>query len=129
MQEELKKIEAEALSELKAVASSADLEELRIKYFGRKGLLSTVMRGMGKLSAAERPIIGKLANEVRQNLTRAFEEVGEKFARQERENQLAAEAIDITLPGQTPAVGQKAPHHANSRPDPADFPRDGIPCR
>ena len=55
MQDELKTIEDEALSELKAVANSADLEELRIKYFGRKGLLSTVMRGMGKLSAAERP--------------------------------------------------------------------------
>lgn len=109
MQDELKTIEDEALSELKAVANSADLEELRIKYFGRKGLLSTVMRGMGKLSAAERPVIGKLANEVRQNLTRAFEGVGEKLARQERENQLAMEAIDFTLPGRRPQLGVKHP--------------------
>ncbi len=109
MQDELKTIEDEALSELKAVANSADLEELRIKYFGRKGLLSTVMRGMGKLSAAERPVIGKLANKVRGNLTTAFEEVGEKLARQERENQLALEAIDITLPGRRPQLGVKHP--------------------
>ena len=109
MQEELKKIEAEALYELIAVTNSVDLEELRIKYFGRKGLLSTVMRGMGKLSHAERPIIGKLANEVRQNLTRAFEEVGESLNQQDREKQLAAEAIDITLPGRRPQLGKKHP--------------------
>ena len=105
----MKKIEAEALYELKAVTNSADLEELRIKYFGRKGLLSTVMRGMGKLSEAERPIIGKLANEVRQNLTRAFEEVGESLNQQDREKQLTAEAIDITLPGRRPQLGKKHP--------------------
>ena len=109
MQEELKKIETEALYELKAVTNSVDLEGLRIKYFGRKGLLSTVMRGMGKLSHAERPIIGKLANEVRQNLTRAFEEVGESLNQQDREKQLAAEAIDITLPGRRPQLGKKHP--------------------
>ncbi len=109
MQGELKKIDAEALYELKAVTNSVDLEELRIKYFGRKGLLSTVMRGMGKLSHAERPIIGKLANEVRQNLTRAFEEVGESLNQQDREKQLAAEAIDITLPGRRPQLGKKHP--------------------
>ena len=109
MQGELKKIDAEALYELKAVTNSVDLEELRIKYFGRKGLLSTVMRGMGKLSEAERPIIGKLANEVRQNLTRAFEEVGESLNKQDREKQLAAEAIDITLPGRRPQLGKKHP--------------------
>ncbi len=109
MQEELKKIEADALDELKVVTHSADLEELRIKYFGRKGLLSTVMRGMGALTDAERPVIGKLANEVRQNLTKAFEEVGERLNQQDREKQLAAEAIDITLPGRRPQMGKKHP--------------------
>ena len=109
MQEELKKIETDALSELRTVANSADLEGLRIKYFGRKGLLSAVMRGMGQLSKAERPIVGKLANEVRGNLTKAFEEVGDRLSRQDREKQLAAEAIDITLPGRRPTLGKKHP--------------------
>ena len=109
MQEELKKIETDALSELEAVTNSADLDGLRIKYFGRKGLLSTVMRGMGKLSEAERPVIGKLANEVRQNLTRAFEEIGQSLDRRDREQQLVAEAIDITLPGRRPQMGKKHP--------------------
>ena len=109
MQEELKKIEADALAELQTVTNSADLEGLRIKYFGRKGLLSDVMRGMGKLSKAERPAVGKLANEVRGNLTRAFEKVGENLSRQDREKQLAAESIDITLPGRRPMLGKKHP--------------------
>ncbi|MDE0297485.1 MAG: phenylalanine--tRNA ligase subunit alpha [Candidatus Poribacteria bacterium] len=109
MREELKRIEADALAELSAVTNSADLEELRIKFFGRKGLLSTVMRGMGTLTDAERPVIGKLANEVRQHLTNAFEEVGERLNRQDREKQLAAEAIDITLPGRRPQLGKKHP--------------------
>jgi phenylalanyl-tRNA synthetase alpha chain len=109
MQEELKKIETDALSELEAVTNSADLDGLRIKYFGRKGLLSTVMRGMGKLSEAERPVIGKLANDVRQNLTRAFEEIGQSLDRRDREQQLVAEAIDITLPGRRPQMGKKHP--------------------
>ncbi len=109
MQEELKKIETDALSELEAVTNSADIDGLRIKYFGRKGLLSTVMRGMGKLSEAERPVIGKLANDVRQNLTRAFEEIGQSLDRRDREQQLVAEAIDITLPGRRPQMGKKHP--------------------
>lgn len=109
MQEELKKIEADALAELQAITNSADLDELRTKYFGRKGLLSTVMRGMGALSQAERPAMGKLANEVRKNLETAFEDVGASLNQQEREKQLAEEAIDITLPGRRPPLGKKHP--------------------
>ena len=109
MQDELKKIEAGALSELEAVTDSEDLRGLRSKYFGRKGLLSTVMRGMGQLSKAERPAMGKLANEVRGNLTEAFDRVGDRLSEQDRENQLAAEAIDITLPSRRPKLGVKHP--------------------
>ena len=109
MQDELKKIEANALSELEAVTDSEDLRGLRSKYFGRKGLLSTVMRGMGQLSKAERPAMGKLANEVRGNLTEAFDRVGDRLSEQDRENQLAAEAIDITLPGRRSMLGVKHP--------------------
>ena len=75
MQEELKQIETEGLTDLETVTDLRELESLRIKYFGRKGLLSTVMRGMGKLSKEERPVVGKLANEVRASLTAAFDQV------------------------------------------------------
>ena len=64
---------------------------------------------MGKLSKEERPEIGKLANEVRTTLTEAFEGVTERLHRQQQEQQLQAEAIDITLPGRRPAYGKAHP--------------------
>ena len=75
MKEELQQIETEGLTELKTVGDLRELESLRIKYFGRRGLLSAVMRGMGKLSKVERPVVGKIANEVRASLTEAFDQV------------------------------------------------------
>ena len=63
MRETLSRIKDEALAALQA--ENADLEQLRIKYLGKKGELTAVLRGMGALSAEERPIIGQLANEVR----------------------------------------------------------------
>ena len=109
MQEELKQIEAAALSELEAMTNPPELEALRVKYFGRKGMLTTVMKGMGTLSKEERPIVGKLANEVREKLTRTFDEIGQNLAQQDREQQLVAEAVDITLPGRRPQLGKKHP--------------------
>ena len=69
MKSELQAIQAEALSALKDVKTPDMLESLRITYFGRRGKLTDVMKGMGKLSKEERPEIGKLANEVRATLT------------------------------------------------------------
>ena len=109
MQQELKQIETEGLTDLETVSDLRELESLRIKYFGRRGLLSTVMRGMGKLSKAERPVVGKLANEVRASLTEAFDQVERTLNQQAREGQLAAEAVDITLPGRLPQLGKKHP--------------------
>ena len=109
MQTELNQIETEALSELKAVTNPPELEALRLKYFGRKGMLTNVMKGMGALSKEERPIVGKLANEMREKVTRAFDEIGQNQAQQHREGQLVAEAVDITLPGRRPQLGKKHP--------------------
>ena len=109
MKEQLKEIETEALAELEIVTNPRELESLRIKYFGRKGRITAVMKGMGKLSKAERPIVGKLANEVRTKLTEAFDQVAQTLNREERERRLAAEAVDITLPGRCLQVGKKHP--------------------
>ena len=72
MKAELQAIQAEALAALKSVETPAALESLRITYFGRRGKLTDVMKGMGNLSKEARPEIGKLANEVRTTLTQAF---------------------------------------------------------
>ena len=110
MKAELEAIQAEALEALKEIKSSDALESLRIEYFGkRKGKLTDVMKGMGQLSNAERPIIGKLANDVRAALTEAFEATKHALDSQQQEQQLEAESIDITLPGRKLAYGKAHP--------------------
>lgn len=109
MQEELKQIRHEVLAKLKQVQTLDALESLRIQYFGRSGKLTTVMKGMGKLSKAERPIVGKLANQIRAEWSEAFEQTTQELHRQQQAQQLAEESVDITLPGRKPAYGKAHP--------------------
>ena len=109
MQEELKQIRHEVLAKLKQVQTLDALESLRIQYFGRNGKLTTVMKGMGKLSKAERPIVGKLANQIRAEWSEAFEQTTQELHRQQQAQQLAEESVDITLPGRKPAYGKAHP--------------------
>ena len=109
MQEELKQIRREVLAKLKQVQTLDALESLRIQYFGRNGKLTTVMKGMGKLSKAERPIVGKLANQIRAEWSEAFEQTTQELQRQQQAQQLAEESVDITLPGRKPAYGKAHP--------------------
>ncbi|MCG9127586.1 phenylalanine--tRNA ligase subunit alpha [Candidatus Poribacteria bacterium] len=109
MKEELQKIQQEGLEALQQVSTLKDLESLRIDFFGRKGKLTDVMKGMGNLSQDERPIIGKLANDVRTVLTDAFDTTKHTLEQKQQEQQLMAEAIDVTLPGRKPAYGKAHP--------------------
>ena len=109
MQEELKQIRHEVLAKLKQVQTLDALESLRIQYFGRNGKLTTVMKGTGKLSKAERPIVGKLANQIRAEWSEAFEQTTQELHRQQQAQQLAEESVDITLPGRKPAYGKAHP--------------------
>ena len=70
MKEQLEKIKQEALAALAVTKESVDLEALRVKYLGKKGELTAVLKQMGKLSAEERPVIGQLANELRERKKR-----------------------------------------------------------
>lgn len=109
MQDALNQIHAAALASLKKVETLDALETLRIQYFGRNGQLTTVMKGMGKLSKAERPVVGKLANQIRAELTEAFQQTARELQRQQQLQQLADESVDITLPGRKPAYGKAHP--------------------
>ena len=68
MREKLEKIKEIALNDLKAATSGSELEAIRVKYLGKKGELTAILRGMGGLSAEERPLVGKLANDVRESV-------------------------------------------------------------
>ena len=97
MRETLEKIRKEALDALSS--PSAEIEELRIRYLGKKGELTAVLRGMGKLSAEERPVIGQLANEVRAEIEKKIDELNEKKNAALLEAKLRAEKLDVTVPG------------------------------
>ncbi len=109
MQDELKQIQADALNALGDIKTQDALESLRIAYFGRNGQLTTVMKRMGKLSKEERPAAGKLANEVRATLTKAFEDKVNRLAALQQQQQLEQETVDITLPGRKPQYGKAHP--------------------
>ena len=107
MRDTLSRIKDEALAALQA--ENADLEQIRIKYLGKKGELTAVLRGMGALSAEERPIIGQLANEVRAQIEEAI--TAQKAIMEEKalDARLAAEKLDVTVPGKASKVGHRHP--------------------
>ena len=107
MRETLEKIRKEALDALSA--PSAEIEELRIRYLGKKGELTAVLRGMGKLSAEERPVVGQLANEVRAEIEKKIDELNEKKNAALLEAKLRAEKLDVTVPGDPVRAGHFHP--------------------
>lgn len=109
MREQLAKIRAEALAAFENAKASADLDELRVKYLGKKGELTAVLKQMGKLSPEERPAMGQLANEVRAALESALDAASAKLADAALELKLKAETVDVTIPGKEVRVGHRHP--------------------
>ncbi|MBU5434895.1 phenylalanine--tRNA ligase subunit alpha [Pseudoflavonifractor sp. MSJ-37] len=111
MKEKLEQIRREALEAFDpaSAATVQDLEALRVKYLGKKGELTNVLKMMGKLSAEERPVIGQMANEVREALTAALEERRKALAAAALDHRLAAEAVDVTIPGKQHHLGHRHP--------------------
>lgn len=107
MKETLLKMKEEALAAL--AAPDADLEALRIRYLGKKGELTAVLRGMGKLSAEERPVIGQIANEVREAIENELTVRAQEQKTAALAARLAAEKLDVTVPGTVPEVGHIHP--------------------
>jgi len=99
MKEKLEALRQEALDQLQGVEDVQQLNDLRVKYLGKKGALTEILRGMGALSAEERPVIGQVANEVRGAIEAVIESKQEAFQKAETEKRLQAEKVDVTLPG------------------------------
>lgn len=109
MKEMLEKIRAAAAEQLEAVTGEGELEALRVKFLGKKGELTAVLRGMGALSAEERPVIGALANEVRTFIEEKIAARSERLKSEAVSKRLEAERIDVTMPGKDIKVGSRHP--------------------
>ena len=109
MKEQLASIRAQALAAFQAAGTPAELDALRVQYLGKKGELTAVLKQMGSLSPEERPAMGQLANEVRAALETAIEEQGKRLEAKALEERLAAEAVDVTVPGRPVKLGHRHP--------------------
>lgn len=109
MLEELERLQREALAALETIASLGQLDEWRSDFTGRKGRLSIILRSMGQVPAEERPTIGNRSNEVKAILEDAYATRRKHLEAQALEAALAAEAIDVTLPGRPTEVGRLHP--------------------
>ena len=109
MKEKIAEIEKKSIQEIENCTTQKELNELKVKYLGKKGELTTVLRGMGALSPEERPVIGSLVNQVRDKLNELFIEKEETFKKQELEKRLLTEKIDITEPSKKIELGSLHP--------------------
>ena len=109
MKDQLNQIIFTALEAVNAASSTADLEALRVKVLGKKGELTGILRGMGKLPAEERPQVGQLVNEAREQIEGALEGKIAELSKQERAAKLASESIDVTMPGASRSRGSLHP--------------------
>lgn len=109
MKEKLQQIKVSVEDLLKNASDLETLEDLRIKYLGKKGELTSVLKGMGQLSAEERPVIGALANEIRDFLNNEIDMKKTELLAELQNKQLKEEVIDVTMPGKTPDIGSLHP--------------------
>lgn len=109
MKDRLRKIKEEAISDIKSLNNLENLENIRIKYMGKKGELTSVLREMGKLSKEERPVIGQMANEIRQEIEKELFEAKDRFKQKLKEERIEKEKIDITITKRTKKLGHRHP--------------------
>ena len=109
MQDQLKSIREHVAEELKTIQDSSALEQLRVRVLGKKGELTAILRGMGKLPAEERPKMGQIVNETREKLEQAIDAAAASIRAKEKEFRLRKETIDVTLPGEKRAAGSLHP--------------------
>lgn len=109
MKDKLKLIKEEAISYIATSNSLEDLENLRVKYLGKKGSLTLVLREMGKLLKEERPVIGQLANEIRQEIEKELSDARDRFSDILKKEKVEKEKIDITISKKTKVLGHRHP--------------------
>ena len=109
MKEQLEKIRQEALGALGSVSDANELDALRVRFLGKKGELTGVLKMMGKLSAEERPVMGQMANDVRAAIEEKLDEAKTALKAKALEARLKAETLDVTIPGEPVDLGHRHP--------------------
>jgi len=109
MNEKLEQLRSSALEALSSADSSTELESLRVKFLGKKGEITAILRQMGSLSEQERPIVGQLANEVRAVIEEAIADKAKELEASNLSERLVSEALDVTIPGKEFSVGRRHP--------------------
>ena len=109
LKQALQNIKATADSLIAQAESTAQVEELRVRFLGKKGELTAILKQMGKLSPEERPVVGALANEVREAITADIAARTKELEQAALAARLAQEEIDVTLPGKRPVQGKRHP--------------------
>ena len=109
MKEKLMEIEAIALKKIEEAKKSEELEEIRVKFLGKKGELTTILRSMGNLSKEDRPIMGKLVNDVKKIVEDKLEIISREIKDKEKNDKLQNEVIDVTMPGKKNVLGNRHP--------------------
>lgn len=109
MKDQLEKIKAQAVQALESISDLKLLDEVRVKYLGKKGELTAVLRGMGALSPEERPKIGALANQVREHIEELLQSKVDELSAKAQDEKLKAEEIDVTIPGKRQEAGKLHP--------------------
>jgi len=107
LQEQLEELKSQTLAKIDAADELSAVETIRVETLGKKGPITEVLRGMRDLSAEERPKVGAFANEIRDLLTEAIEERKTALTELALEKQLAAETLDVTLPGKQVTQGTR----------------------
>lgn len=105
----MQELRENALNAISGAESTDSLESLRVKYLGKKGELTAILKQMGKLSAEERPIMGQLANQIRADLESAIESTRKRLEAAALEAKLKAETLDVTIPAKELKLGHKHP--------------------
>ena len=109
MKEKLAKIRQEAIEKIKNAKSMESLNELKVAYLGKKGQMTEVLKGMKNVDAAERPVIGQMVNDTRNEIESCFEEMQNALETALLDAKVKAETIDVTLPGKTKDLGHEHP--------------------
>ena len=105
MEEKLNQIKEQALAEIKALTSLEELEEVRVKFLGKNGQVTEILSSVGQLEPKMRPVIGKLANQIKGQLQGQLKQKRETLKEAEKLNRLEEETIDVTLPGKSKEPG------------------------